>query len=103
MKSSRKSKSLQKKEINKKIIVNNNNNDYVSLKNNEKDNLLKKIKLKKENIYNINYLINVIKSNNLQKFEEIIKHEKSLINKLNNNGLSLLHILVIKKNIKFIE
>ena len=68
MKSSRKSKSLQKKEINKKIIVNNNNNDYVSLKNNEKDNLLKKIKLKKENIYNINYLINVIKSNNLQKF-----------------------------------
>ena len=39
----------------------------------------------------------------MQKFEEIIKHEKSLINKLNNNGLSLLHILVIKNKIKFIE
>ena len=71
MKSSRKSKSLQKKEINKKIIVNNNNNnDYVSLKNNENITYLKKKniipfyydKLKDKDLNIQGYAINCLKS-----------------------------------------
>ena len=60
-------------------------------------------KIKTKNEKNINYLIKSNKSEDFKVFEEMIKKDKSLINKLNNKGISLLHTLVIKKNKKLIE
>ena len=105
MKLNTKSKSLQKIILNKNIRNSNNNrNEKTSLNNNIKNiSLTKKISTKKENINYINILNNIIKSNNEQKLLEIIKKDKSIINKLISNGLALLHILVIKQNKKLIE
>ena len=60
-------------------------------------------KIKTKNEKNINYLINSNKFEEFKVFEEMIKKDKSLINKLNNKGISLLNFLVIKKNKKLIE
>ena len=105
MKLNTKSKSLQKIILNKNIRNSNNNRkEKTSLNNNIKNiSLTKKILTKKENINYINILNNIIKSNNEQKLLEIIKKDKSIINKLISNGLALLHILVIKQNKKLIE
>ena len=106
MRLNNKSKSLQKIILNKNIRNNNNNNkkDKTSFNNNTKNiSLTKKTTIKKENINYINILNNIIKSNNEQKLLEIIKKDKSIINKLISNGLALLHILVIKQNQKLIE
>ena len=105
MKLNTKSKSLQKIILNKNIRNSNNNRkEKTSLNNNIKNiSLTKKISTKKENINYINILNNIIKSNNEQKLLEIIKKDKSIINKLISNGLALLHILVIKQNKKLIE
>ena len=105
MKLNTKSKSLQKIILNKNIRNSNNNRkEKTSLNNNIKNiSLTKKISTKKENINYINILNNIIKSNNEQKLSEIIKKDKSIINKLISNGLALLHILVIKQNKKLIE
>ena len=105
MKLDTKSKSLQKIILNKNIRNSNNNRkEKTSLNNNIKNiSLTKKISTKKENINYINILNNIIKSNNEQKLLEIIKKDKSIINKLISNGLALLHILVIKQNKKLIE
>ena len=105
MKLNTKSKSLQKIILNKNIRNSNNNRkEKTSLNNNIKNiSLTKKISTKKENINCINILNNIIKSNNEQKLSEIIKKDKSIINKLISNGLALLHILVIKQNKKLIE
>ena len=48
-------------------------------------------------------MINAIKLEDVTKIEEIIKKDKSLMNKYYNSGLTILHALVIKKNIKIIE
>ena len=105
MKSNSKSNSLQKIILNKNIRNNNiNNKEKTSFKNNNKNiSLTKRITKKKENINYTNILNNIIKSNNAQKLSEIIKKDKSIINKLISNGLALLHIFVIKQNKKFIE
>ena len=105
MKLNTKSKSLQKIILNKNIRNSNNNRkEKTSLNNNIKNiSLTKNISTKKENINCINILNNIIKSNNEQKLLEIIKKDKSIINKLISNGLALLHILVIKQNKKLIE
>ena len=105
MKLNTKSKSLQKIILNKNIRNSNNNRKEKTYLNNNIKNisLTKKISTKKENINCINILNNIIKSNNEQKLLEIIKKDKSIINKLISNGLALLHILVIKQNKKLIE
>ena len=104
MRSNKKSNSLQKISLNKTKKNNGNKKtEDASLKNKEKNISLGKIKTKKESISSLNQMFNVIKSNDIKKIEEIIKKDRTLLNKLNNNGLSLLHILVIKKNIKIIE
>jgi len=105
MKLDTKSKSLQKIILNKNIRNSNNNRKEKTYLNNNIKNisLTKNISTKKENINCINILNNIIKSNNEQKLLEIIKKDKSIINKLISNGLALLHILVIKQNKKLIE
>ena len=104
MKLNKKSNSLQKISINKTRKNNKNKNiEDATLKTKEKNDSLGKVKTKKEKINKINYIFNTIKSNDFKKFEEILKENKSLINKLNNNGLSLLHYSVIKNNKKILE
>ena len=106
MRPNKKSNSLQKISLPKeKKKIKNKKGENPFLNNKEKNNSLEKINIKKEKQKATfsNALFNLIRTNNIQKFEEIIKENKSLINKLNNNGLSLLHILVIKNNIKLIE
>ena len=104
MKTNRKSKSLQKIILNKNIIkYNNKKKEKASLEDNTKNiSLAKKIIIKKENI-NINILNNIIQENNEQKFSERIKKDKSIINQLISNGMTLLHILVIKQKKNLIE
>ena len=104
MKLNKKSNSLQKISINKTRKNNKNKNiENATLKTKEKNDSLGKVKTKKEKINKINYIFNTIKSNDFKKFEEILKENISLINKLNNNGLSLLHYSVIKNNKKILE
>ena len=106
MRPNKKSNSLQKISLPKeKKKIKNKKAENPFIKNKENNNSLGKINIKKEKQKATfsNALFNLIRTNNIQKFEEIIKENKSLINKLNNNGLSLLHILVIKNNIKLIE
>jgi len=104
MKLNKKSNSLQKISINKTRKNNKNKNiEDATLKTKEKNDSLGKVKTKKEKINKINYIFNTIKSNDFKKFEEILKENISLINKLNNNGLSLLHYSVIKNNKKILE
>ena len=104
MKLNKKSNSLQKISLNKTRKNNKNKNiEDATLKTKEKNDSLGKVKTKKEKINKINYIFNTIKSNDFKKFEEILKENISLINKLNNNGLSLLHYSVIKNNKKILE
>ena len=104
MKLNKKSNSLQKISQNKTRKNNKNKNiEDASLKTKEKNDSLGKTKKKKEKINNINSIFNIIKSNDVKGFEEILKENISLINKLNNNGLSLLHFSVIKNNKKITE
>ncbi len=104
MKLNKKSNSLQKISINKTRKNNKNKNtEDATLKTKEKNDSLGKVKTKKEKINKINYIFNTTKSNDPKKFEEILKENTSLINKLNNNGLSLLHYSVIKNNKKILE
>ena len=106
MKLNKKSNSLQKISLNKTRKNNKNKNiEDVSSKIKEKNISLGKIKTKKgnEKMNNMNSIFNTIKSGDIKKFEKILKEDISLINKLNNNGLSLLHHSVIKNNKKIIE
>ena len=104
MKLNKKSNSLQKISLNKTRKNNKNKKiEDTTLKIKEKNDSLGKTKTKKEKINNINSIFNAIKSSDDKKFEEILKENKSLINKLNNNGLSLLHYSVIKNNKKILE
>ena len=104
MKLNKKSNSLQKISLNKTRKNNKNKKiEDTTLKIKEKNDSLGKTKTKKEKINNINSIFNAIKSSDDKKFEEILKENKSLINKLNNNGLSLLHYSVIKNNKKITE
>ena len=104
MKLNKKSNSLQKISLNKTRKNNKNKKiEDTTLKIKEKNDSLGKTKTKKEKINNINSIFNAIKSSDDKKFEEILKENKSLINKLNNNGLSLVHYSVIKNNKKILE
>ena len=107
-----KSKSIQKPSIKKNI----KEKKYKKQNNNHLDNTFKnKIKNKslnkKNNTYtnkpseesNNNSLITAIESNNIEKIEELLKNNKTNINKLNDIGFSPLHISVIKGNIKIIN
>ena len=107
-----KSKSIQKPSIKKNI----KEKKYKKQNNNHLDNTFKnKIKNKslnkKNNTYtnksneesNNNSLITAIESNNIVKIEELLKNNKTNINKLNDIGFSPLHISVIKGNIKIIN
>ena len=50
-----------------------------------------------------NNLFSAVEYNDLEKMQELLKQDKSKINDLNEEGLSLLHIAVIKANIKMIN
>ena len=50
-----------------------------------------------------NNLFSAVEYNDLEKVSELLKQDKSKINDLNEEGLSLLHIAVIKANIKMIN
>ena len=110
-----KSKSMQKESTsknirNKKFEKQNNNINKNYEKNKIKNILIKKknntqknSKKAEVNISNNSFLINAIESNNSKKVEEILKKHSLNINQLNDNGLSPLHISVIKGNIKIIN
>ena len=110
-----KSKSMQKdstsKNIRNKKSEKQNNNINENSKKNKiknisikmKNNIQKNSKIAEVNISNNSFLINAIESNNPKKVEEILKKNSLNINQLNANGLSPLHISVIKGNIKIIN
>ena len=110
-----KSKSMQKdstsKNIRNKKSEKQNNNINENSKKNKikhisikmKNNIQKNSKKAEVNISNNSFLINAIESNNPKKVEEILKKNSLNINQLNANGLSPLHISVIKGNIKIIN
>ena len=108
MKSNIKSKSLQKISLNKKAISSNSNKINKNiLKNNTKNISIIKTILQNDKNTNVeNNLIkaiNALKLNDEKKLEEIITKDKTIINKLNSDGISLLYISVIKKNINLIK
>ena len=51
----------------------------------------------------INNLFSAVEYNDLEKVSELLSQDNSKINELNDEGLSLLHIAVIKANIKMIN
>ena len=59
--------------------------------------------LNTSNITSNNNLFTLIEYNNIEKMNELLKQDNSHINDLNEEGLSLLHIAVIKGNIKMIN
>ena len=105
MKSFIKSKSVQKRELNKKNVEISKN--MIKIKKNEINNSkIKTISLneRKSKEDKENILFKFINSNeNIQKIEEIIKKDKKLINKLNKSGLSPLHLSVMIGNINLIK
>ena len=50
-----------------------------------------------------NNLFSAVECNDLEKVSELLNQDNSKINELNDEGLSLLHIAVIKANIKMIN
>ena len=51
----------------------------------------------------LNSLFKAIQDNNIEVIESNLNKDNSCINKLNNNGLSLLHFSVIKGNVKIVN
>ena len=75
------------------------------LKSNSKKDIFKKniIKRDKHDNSTNNNIFNIINNNNLKKLCELLKKDRSKINTLNNDGLSPLHISIIKGNIEIIN
>ena len=75
------------------------------LKSNSKKDIFKKniIKRDKHDNSTNNNIFNIINNNNLKKLCELLKKDRSKINTLNNEGLSPLHISIIKGNIEIIN
>ena len=108
MKANIKSKSLQKISLNKNVKSFNNNKIKKNILKNKAKNIfmINDIVQNNKNPNEENNLIKAIKAikaNNENKLEEIIIKDKTIVNKLNSEGLSLLHILVIKKNVNLIK
>ena len=55
------------------------------------------------NLSKTNNLFSAVECNDIQKLSELLKQDNSKINDLNEEGLSLLHIAVIKANTKMIN
>ena len=55
------------------------------------------------NILKSNNLFSAVDCNDIEKVTELLKQDNSKINELNDEGLSVLHIAVIKANIKMIN
>ena len=69
-----------------------------------KDLLRKNIAIKEKNDYPIkNNIFQIIENNNVNKLSELLKKDHSEINALNKDGLSPLHLSVIKGNINIIN
>ena len=79
-------------------------NKNLSIKNTHKD-LLKNNIIRKEKSYNHtnNNIFQIIENNNINKLNELLKKDHSKINALNKNGLSPLHLSVIKGNKEIIN
>ena len=98
-----------KNDINKEQLINglNENDDKTYKNNNENINLIKEESEENFKGVNNNILINslfkAVEDNNLSEIENNLIKDNSDINTLNNNGLSLLHLSVIKGNIQMIN
>ena len=55
------------------------------------------------NLINTNNLFIAVEYNDIERVNELLKQDNSKINELNEEGLSLLHIAVIKANIKMVN
>ena len=79
-------------------------NKNISKKNTNKD-LLKNSIVRKEKSYNraFNNIFQIVENNNINKLNELLKKDHSKINSLNKNGLSPLHLSVIKGNKEIIN
>ena len=92
------------------LIKGYNKDNFNNMKN--EINVLNKEEIEvksKKNINNtnnsiiLNSLFKAIQDNNIEVIESNLNKDNSCINKLNNNGLSLLHFSVIKGNVKIVN
>ena len=87
--------------INKFRKDENNYINQIPISNNYSDNKINNNKSGNISI-NINSLFKAIREIDLNEFEKNLIKDNSNINKLNSNGLSLLHISVIKGNVQLV-
>ena len=85
-------------DFNKQYEITDNSQSAINPLNKSHDNLITS-----NTIINANDLFTAVEYNDLERVSELLKQEPSKINDLNEEGLSLLHIAVIKANIKMIN
>ena len=85
-------------DFNKQYEITDNSQSAINPLNKTHDNLMTS-----NTIINANDLFTAVEYNDLERVNELLKQEPSKINELNEEGLSLLHIAVIKANINMIN
>jgi len=83
---------------NKPYLISENSVSAINPLSKSRDNLYTS-----NNISSTNNLFTAVEYNDIERVNELLKQDNSKINELNEEGLSLLHIAVIKANIKMID
>ena len=84
-------------DYNKQVEITDNSQSAINPLNKSRNNLNTSSNI------NIGDIFTAVEYNDLERANELLKQDPSQINKLNEEGLSLLHIAVIKANIKMID
>ena len=83
---------------NKQYLISDNSQSAINPLTKSREDLITS-----NNNLKINNLFTAVECNDLEKVSELLNQDNSKINELNEEGLSLLHIAVIKANIKMIN
>lgn len=83
---------------NKPYLISDNSVSAINPLSKSRDNLYTS-----NNISSTNNLFTAVEYNDIERVNELLKQDNSKINELNEEGLSLLHIAVIKANTKMID
>jgi len=84
-------------DYNKQVEITDNSQSAINPLNKSRNNLNTSSNI------NIGDIFTAVEYNDLERANELLKQDPSQINKLNEEGLSLLHIAVIKANVKMID
>ena len=91
-------KNKENYDINKPYLISDNSVSAINPLSKSRENLNTS-----NSIINTNNLFIAVEYNDIQRVSELLKQDNSKINELNEEGLSLLHIAVIKANLKMIN